>query len=376
MERIRVGVVGLGLIAQVVHLESIRLLADRYEVAALCDLSERALAYGRERFPKARTTKDWRELLEVDLDAVMVLTPGSHAPIAVAAAERGLDVFVEKPMCFSVEEGREMVERSAAADAVLMVGYMKRFDPAYERLVEECAGWDSPPRLVRVTTLEAPWEPYTAHLPRARAGDVDPGVVSALLRDDERRISAAIGTDDECVRHAYRAWLLDSMVHELNAVRGLLGEPTELRFADIWGGPAGVTLTCSFGAETECVFMWADLPGLTRYELEIGVFSVERRAALSFPSPYLRNAPTRLVIEGGEPHEVGTWRTEHTVSYESAFERELVEFHAAVTERRAPRTPGFDGLRDVALCQAAIRSYLEGRPVADPTAVAVPGDSA
>jgi predicted dehydrogenase len=44
-----------------------------------------------------------------------VLTSGNHAPIAVAAAQAGLHVFTEKPMCFSAAEGREMVAAAEQA---------------------------------------------------------------------------------------------------------------------------------------------------------------------------------------------------------------------------------------------------------------------
>ena len=104
-------------------------------------------------------------------------------------------------------------------------------------------------RLVRVTTLESPLEPYVAHYPLERGG-LDETVLAELVADDERCVTAAIGSDDPVVRRAYRNVLLDSMVHELNAVRGLLGEPTELRFADVWGLADGVTATFAFGPRT------------------------------------------------------------------------------------------------------------------------------
>jgi predicted dehydrogenase len=367
VRRLKIGLVGLGLIAQVAHMPTLRLQRERWDVAGLCDLSESALELGSDYFPDARTTRDWADLLELGLDALMVLTPGSHAPIAVDAARRGIHVFVEKPMCFSVAEGREMIAAADEVGVVLMVGYMKRYDPAYERLLEEIAAWTEPIRLVRVTTLEAPWKPYVAHYRRARVGDVAETLVADLVADDERRITAAIGTDDPALRRAYRMWLLDSMVHEFNAVRGLLGEPTSLRSSDVWGDAAGVTATVAFGETTECVFMWVDLPALTRYELEIALYAADRRAILSFGSPYLRNTPTGLVVEGSEREAASSWRTEHTVGYEEPFERELVEFHDAIVERRKPRTPGADGIRDVALCEAVIRSRLESRPVHAPT---------
>jgi predicted dehydrogenase len=191
-------------------------------------------------------------------------------------------------------------------------------------------------------------------------------VLEQLIADDERRVTAAIGSDDPVVRRTYRNVLLDSMVHELNAVRGLLGEPTELRFVNIWGEPEGITASLAFG-DTECVFMWVDLPGIARYEQELAFYAPDERLTLEFPSPFLRSMPTQLVVEGGEPGTASAWRTVQTVSFDEAFKRELREFHACVTDDREPRTPGADGLRDIALCESIVRSYIERRPISWPT---------
>ena len=346
------------------HLPYLRELADRFEVRALCDLSPAVLAAAGALFPEARRFEEWEALVAEPLDAVLVLTPGSHAPVA-AAAEAGLHVFAEKPMCFSVEEGREMVDAAERAGVCLMVGYMKRYDPAFERLTELLPRDDV--RLARVTTLESPLEPYVAHYPLQRADDLGTDVLEALLEDDERRVTAAIGVDDPVLRRAYRVLVLDSMVHELNAVRAVLGEPTELQFASVWGDPDGLTATLSFG-ETQAVFMWVDLPGIARYEGELAFFAPNERLAVRFPSPFLRSMPTQLVREGGEPGTAAAWQTVETVSYEEAFKRELVEFHAAIAEEREPRTSGADALRDVALAEALIRSIVDARPVLYPTA--------
>lgn len=363
--RVRIGVVGCGLIAQVMHLHYLaRELADRFEVVALCDLSPNALEFGATICPAASTFLRYEELLEQDLDAVLISTTGSHAPLVVDAARRGLHVFVEKPLCFSVVEGVTMLEEVQAAGVRLMVGYVRRFDPVVERLQELVVPEDV--RLVRVTTLEAPFEPYVAHVPLALPGGADPALLAPLLADDERRLSAALGTDDPVIRQAYRTILLDSMVHELNLLRALLGEPTELRFADVWGGPDGVTATLRFG-NAECVLSWVDLPTLPRYEQEIAVYTPGDRAVLRFLSPFLRSVPTQLAIERTLNGGVSSARADEVISYDEPFKRELVEFHACIAEGREPRTPGTDALRDIALCEAIIRSAREQRPVAAPT---------
>ena len=135
--RLKVGVVGAGVIAQVMHLHYLRELSDRFEIAALCDISGENAANNAQRYNIAKTFSDWREMVKDDeIDAVFILTSGSHAPIAIAAAKAGKHILVEKPMCFSVAEGLEMKAAADEAGVTLMVAYPKRYDPAFERFRE------------------------------------------------------------------------------------------------------------------------------------------------------------------------------------------------------------------------------------------------
>src|SRR5437899_11285100 len=106
--RLRVGVIGCGLIAQVMHLNYLRELSDRFEIAAVCDLSEAVRAACAREYGVPEQYGSWQELLKRPLDAVLVLTSGSHAPIAMPAAEAGLPVPVEKTNCCAVPDGRGM----------------------------------------------------------------------------------------------------------------------------------------------------------------------------------------------------------------------------------------------------------------------------
>ena len=178
-ERVRVGVVGCGVIAQVMHLPYLRELSDRFETVAVCDLSaDRVEAVG-DMFGVPERTTDWNELVDLPLDAVMVLTNGSHVPIATAAVRAGRHVFAEKPLALSVAEGRQVVEEADEAGVTLMVGYMKRYDPAYERLQRELPAM-GPLRFARLTTLESPFEPYVGHYQLAPAAPLDPAKITSM----------------------------------------------------------------------------------------------------------------------------------------------------------------------------------------------------
>src|SRR5207253_10349148 len=108
--RLRVGVLGCGLIAQVMHLHYLRELADRFEIAAVCDVSEELRAACAREYRVPEQFASWQELLARPLDAVLVLTSGGHAPIAVAAAKAGIHGRLETPMSLSVPEGRALIE--------------------------------------------------------------------------------------------------------------------------------------------------------------------------------------------------------------------------------------------------------------------------
>jgi predicted dehydrogenase len=343
-QRLRVGVIGCGLIAQVMHLPYLAELDDRFETVALCDVAQDVASACARRFSVPAVFNRWEDLLAgPGLDAVLVLTSGSHAPMALAALQAGLHVFVEKPMALSAAEGAAMVAAAEAADRRLMVGTMKRYDPAVERLVE-LIGDPSDMRLVRVTTLESPLAPYVAHHPLVRpaAPVAAPGSPEELPGE----------LDDE-TRWVYRWILLDNLVHELNLLRGVLGEPTAVVRSSLSRSCVGVWLR--FG-DAECHLSWVDLPGIARYSQELAFYAPERRFTLTLPSPFLRSAPTRLVVEGGVPGSSESFARDEVVSYEEAFKRELVEFGAAIAAGRAPRTSGVDGLRDLELCERIARA--------------------
>jgi predicted dehydrogenase len=279
-------------------------------------------------------------------------------------------VFVEKPMCYSVAEGRAMVAAAERAGVTLMVGYPKRYDPAFARLREE-AGQLAGARLLRVTTLESPWQPYTGHyrlLPRRPP----PAALAGRLRQDsEERVRSAIGPAGPLERHVYELVLLDTLVHELNTVRGLLGEPDRLEYVSL--AENTVTVMLRFGGLPAAIH-WIDLPGIARYRMEFALYAPDRRLTLSFPSPFLRNEPAVLAIEDGDAGTARSWRTQEVVSYESGFRAELAAFHESAVTGAAPVTCGRDGLADIALCEAIIECHRTGRPVDKPTSPAAAGE--
>lgn len=132
-DRVKVGVIGTGGVAQFLHLNQY-LKCEEAQVVALCDAREEALAATRHRWrlENVATFTDAEAMFaEVDLDAVSICTPNdSHHDLALAAIEAGLAVLCEKPLALNSAQAREMVEAAEAASVVNMTGFSKRFFPA------------------------------------------------------------------------------------------------------------------------------------------------------------------------------------------------------------------------------------------------------
>ncbi len=95
------------------------------ELVAVADVYDGRLARAREVFcDSIATTRDYKELLaRPDIDAVIIATPDHwHAAIAVDAMNAGKDVYVEKPMIHSVDQGMALVDAQRKTGRILQVG--------------------------------------------------------------------------------------------------------------------------------------------------------------------------------------------------------------------------------------------------------------
>ena len=127
---IRIGLAGLGYWGP----NLARNLADSpaFEIAHVCDLRPEALEAIQERYPGARLTTRFEEVLcDPDVDAVVIATPVStHFPLAMSALQAGKHTFVEKPLAASSGEVLELMALAEENDLVLMPGHTFLYSPA------------------------------------------------------------------------------------------------------------------------------------------------------------------------------------------------------------------------------------------------------
>jgi predicted dehydrogenase len=130
----QIGVVGLNYWGP----NLVRNFGELADLTWLCDLSEEHLAPMAARYPNARATRSFGDLLADDaLDAVVIATPvPTHYALAKQALEAGKHVFVEKPPAMHAAEMDELVQIAADRDLVLMPGHLLLYHPGVAKLKE------------------------------------------------------------------------------------------------------------------------------------------------------------------------------------------------------------------------------------------------
>jgi len=135
---LRVGVIGCGALARAVHIPLLRKMAG-VELAALADNHPKVLKQAAGDMLPTRQFSDGIALIKSGtVDAVVIATPASsHSWFTVAAFERGLSVYLEKPIATDIPDGLAIVEAWKKSGRTGMAGFNYRFNPLYARLREE-----------------------------------------------------------------------------------------------------------------------------------------------------------------------------------------------------------------------------------------------
>ena len=107
------------------------------ELVAIADLDEERLRSMKSRHPGVVTTRVYRDLFSLDLDAVVIATPPiTHYTFARECLEQGLNVLVEKPLVLRSRHGEKLVRLARDKNLVLMVGHTFEYNPAVRAIKE------------------------------------------------------------------------------------------------------------------------------------------------------------------------------------------------------------------------------------------------
>jgi predicted dehydrogenase len=359
MSRIRVGVIGCGLIGQIMHLPHFKELHELYEVVALCDVSPGTLKYVADYYGVSKRHTEYRALLQEPLDAVVVLSADSHGQVVIDALKAGKHVFTEKPMCYTLREADEILAARTAAGTTCMVAYMKRYDPGFcyaRPLIQGLKNLQT----IHITILHPNEANQVGHHDIRRFPDVPAEAQARLRAEQDALIREVIGDFTPLERRVFANNLLSTLVHDINVLRSLSGDPAEVLFTDVWHGGEGTVTCLRYASGVRAILSLQYLPDLAHYEETVAYYAKADRVRLVFPSPFFRNMPTTVIVEGMEDGKA--FEKHVTASIKEAFKEELLHFAECVTRQKTPLTTPEEARGDVALLHQIFKAIK--RPLA------------
>ncbi|HEY4699603.1 MAG TPA: Gfo/Idh/MocA family oxidoreductase [Nitrososphaerales archaeon] len=334
MTSLKLGLIGCGRIAQLVHLNVIRQLPNS-ELIALAEPDPKRREEASKLVPKAIAFESYNELLSMpEVEAVIICLPNNlHAEATVTALEHGKHVYLEKPLATSLKEAQGVLEAWRRADLVGMVGFNYRFNAFYKAARQHIESG----RLGELVCVRSVFSTATRTLPTWKQARERGG--GALLDLASHHIDLVRFISGEEIQEVFaRVWLQqsedDCAMLQLRLANGLLVQSffslsavEEDRF-EIYGMEGKLTIDryLSFDVEiTDPTAEFARLKWLGRMFQSL------------FHSPYLKE---RIFSPGSEP------------SYKAA----LNHFVTAVRKKQ-PTSPDFwDGYQSLAVIEAAEES--------------------
>jgi predicted dehydrogenase len=261
-------------------------------------------------------------------------------------------------MCFTAGEADEILAAHRAAGTVCMVAYMKRYDPAYRYVAPLVRGMRDL-QAIEITVLHPSEANQIGHHDVRRVPDVPAVVRDRLRADQDRLVREAIGEFTPLERRVFAGNLLSTLVHDVNVLRGLSGDPDDVLLTDVWAAGESMLTVLRYPSGVRATIALHYLPDLAHYRETVAYYGRAERIVLTFPSPFFRNAPTAILVETMEDGKPAAKRV--TASMAEAFKEELVHFAECVSTGARPDTTPEEATGDVALLRrifGAIRRPL------------------
>ncbi|SEO74614.1 Gfo/Idh/MocA family protein [Paenibacillus sp. OV219] len=346
MSKLRIGFVGGGGMGQMAHLSNYAVLTDLCEVVALAEVRPESAKLVATRYGIPQVYNNHLELIaNANVDAIVAPQQYRHHPALIPDILRaGIPVFTEKPLCLTVEAGRELVRISEETGTLHMVGYHKRSDPAMERAKKEVDAWRASGdygklRSIRVTMPPGDWvagadKPLSANEPYP-ALTLEQGP-SDYTEQQTRELDTFV----------------NYYIHQVNAIRFFLGgENYKLTFGDREGvllvgeSDSGITVTLEMAPYSNSI----------EWHEQVLVSFEKGFVRVDLPAPLVRQQSGKLAIYKDNPDIAPPEIVQPIMPNVSAMRNQAINFIAAVKgERPAPCTSK-EALEDLILA----RSYID-----------------
>lgn len=352
---IKVGVIGVGTVAQLMHLPILEDLADKFKVVAITDVSRSQMDYVAKKYNIESTYDSAEELIEqADIDAVFVLSPDPYHGKQVAhALKHGKHVFVEKPATLCSQELEGLIKlHKEHPNQIAMVGYMRRYAAPFLKAKEIL---EKDPRKVeylrfRDIILEGRYF-INQTRPTSKPTDVPQHLIDENNQMRREQVSLAIGEDATDAQRLSHRMLTGLGCHTFSAVRELFGLPKKIRSVVTHSGGEHMVIVMEYDGFLG-VYEVVNNQSVVQFDAAIEIFQGNRKLKIKYDTPYIRYLPSTLEVIESTPDDSIT--TNYGPDYSDPFRTELIDFYNCIKEKRQPKTNLEDALEDLKLFEDII----------------------
>ncbi len=348
---LNVGMIGLGEVAQVIHIPVLKSLPQHYRIAAFCDISPKLVEDMGRKHGVTRLYTDASEMVKQDdLDVVFVLNSDEyHAECAISAANHNKHVFIEKPMCLTVSEADAIIEARDRNRVQIMVGYMRRYAASFVEAVKEIGDFEQI-KYARIRDIVGPNRFFVDPTSHVVAYDDIP----AALREDkqrraERLVREATGFGPESPYFMFYRFLCGLSSHDLSAMREAIGMPKRVLGAKLAMGEHifDIFFNAVFDYGAFGVTFETGFDGQGRFDAHVEVYSRQKSVKVQYNTPYIRHLPVELEIQ--ETRGEKFIRSVVRPTYTDPYTLEMKHLYDVITRGHAPKTTPEDYKKDLAI---------------------------
>lgn len=299
-------------------------------LAMVCDATPAGRATAETLAPQSVIVAEVERALESDVSGVVIATPAeTHYPLARQALLAGKDVFVEKPLALTFEQGHHLVQLAGQQGRILMVGHVLEYHPAVRRLLALV----SEGHLGKVRYI------YSNRLSLGK------------IRREENILWSFAPHDVAVILR-----IMDGLPFQVIACGGSYVQPN---IADV----TVTNLLFDNGVRAHIYVSWLH----PFKEQRLVVIGSEKMASFDDVTKRLVLYDQRVEIQEGQPVPIKGDGDEVPFAADEPLRLECQAFLEAITTRRPPVTDGHSGLRVLKVLQAAQRSLvMNGEPVSLP----------
>lgn len=376
MKDIRVGLIGCGFMGKAhsnayLNVAKFFPMKTKPVMETICDIEKKRAEDFKAVWGWNKFETDYRKLINSgEIDLIDISTPNyNHKEIVLAAAEKGLDVFCEKPLAMNCDEAREIVAAVKKAKIINMVAFNYRRVPAItlaKQLIDEgkigeiyqiravyLQDWIIDPNFPLVWRLRkemagsGPHGDLNAHiidLARYLVGDFDEviGMEKTFIKErpiptEEGSLAASTGRGEKG-----KVTVDDAVLFLAKFKKGIIGSFEATRFANGRRNSNKIEINGSKGSIS---------------------FNLERLNELEFYSgedpKHIQGFRNILVTEPVHPYMNAYWPAGHIIGWEHTFINEVYDLFEGISKNE-PVTPDFeDGLKCQQVLEAVLKSAEE-----------------